>query len=130
MELIENSDFRLFATNGKWKWQTYVCLLKTETENGSLLFLVGKRYMVIDDCCFSKHAHLCRLCMTKAVQYSYTFSYKTHSSHTLFLSLFSFLLHMVHLFTFFTPLAFLSLDFSFTFPIFLSSSYSCFILCS
>ncbi len=30
MELMENSNFHLFAANGKWKWQT------SFTENGSL----------------------------------------------------------------------------------------------
>jgi hypothetical protein len=47
----------LFAANGKWKRQTSVCLLKMETENGSLLFLASKRLTVIDDCSSSKCAH-------------------------------------------------------------------------
>ncbi len=42
-EQTENSNFRLFAANG------------------SLFFLEGKRLTVIDDCCFSKRAHLCIL---------------------------------------------------------------------
>jgi hypothetical protein len=40
---MENSDCRLFAANGKQKRQTSVCLLQTETENGSLFSLVGKK---------------------------------------------------------------------------------------
>jgi hypothetical protein len=40
---MENSNFRLFATKGKWKRQTSLCLLQMETENGSLFSLVGKR---------------------------------------------------------------------------------------
>jgi hypothetical protein len=40
---MENGNFRLFAANGKRKWQTSVCLLQTETGNGSLFSLVGKR---------------------------------------------------------------------------------------
>ncbi len=32
---MENANFRLFAVNGKWK-------RKTETENGSLFYLVDK----------------------------------------------------------------------------------------
>jgi hypothetical protein len=43
MELTENGLFYLFAANGKHKRQASVCLLKIETENGSLFFLVGKR---------------------------------------------------------------------------------------
>jgi hypothetical protein len=43
MELTENGLFYLFAANGKHKRQASVCLLKKETENGSLFFLVGKR---------------------------------------------------------------------------------------
>jgi hypothetical protein len=33
MELTVKGNFRLFAGNGKQKWQTSICLLKTETEN-------------------------------------------------------------------------------------------------
>jgi hypothetical protein len=29
---MENVNFRLFDTNGKWKRQTSICLLQTETE--------------------------------------------------------------------------------------------------
>jgi hypothetical protein len=39
---MENGKFRSLSANGKWKWQTSVCLLQTETENGSLFSLVGK----------------------------------------------------------------------------------------
>ncbi len=46
------------GTNGKRKRHTSVCLLQTEMENGSLLFLARKLYTVINACCFSKHAHL------------------------------------------------------------------------
>ncbi len=38
---------------------TSVCLLQTETGNGSLFSLVSKREMVIDVCCVSKCARLC-----------------------------------------------------------------------
>ncbi len=60
----EKQFFRLFAVNRKQKRQTSVCLLKIVIENGSLLvcfsfFLVGKK-RVINDCCFSKWAHLWR----------------------------------------------------------------------
>jgi hypothetical protein len=41
-ELTENGKFCSFSANGKWKWQTSVCLLQTEKENGSLFSLVGK----------------------------------------------------------------------------------------
>jgi hypothetical protein len=41
-ELKENGNFHLFVANGKQKRQTSICLLQTETENGSLFFLVGK----------------------------------------------------------------------------------------
>ncbi len=51
---MENCNFSLFAAKGKWKWQTSNWLLQMETENRSLFSLV-------DDCCFSKHAHLCIL---------------------------------------------------------------------
>jgi hypothetical protein len=37
MELTENGNFRLYAANGRRKWQTSVSLLQTETEKGSLL---------------------------------------------------------------------------------------------
>jgi hypothetical protein len=40
---MENGNFRLFSANGKRKWQTSVCLLQTETENGRLFSLIGKR---------------------------------------------------------------------------------------
>jgi hypothetical protein len=40
MELMENSNFRLFAANGKRKWQTSVCFL--QTENLSLFALGAK----------------------------------------------------------------------------------------
>jgi hypothetical protein len=46
---MENGDLCLFAANGKRKWQTSICLLQMEKENGSLFSFVGKRYMVIDD---------------------------------------------------------------------------------
>jgi hypothetical protein len=39
----ENGSFLLFAANGKRKQQNAACLLQTETENGSLFFLVSKR---------------------------------------------------------------------------------------
>jgi hypothetical protein len=42
MDLTENGNFHLFATNGKWKQQTFVHLLQMETGNGSLFSLVGK----------------------------------------------------------------------------------------
>jgi hypothetical protein len=42
-ELMENSNFCSFAANRKWKQKTSVCLQQTETENGSLVSLVGKR---------------------------------------------------------------------------------------
>jgi hypothetical protein len=35
-----------------------VCLQQTETENGSLFSLVGKRQTTIDDSFFGKRAHL------------------------------------------------------------------------
>jgi hypothetical protein len=40
-ELTENGNFHFFAANGKWKQQASVCLLQTETGNGSLFSLVG-----------------------------------------------------------------------------------------
>ncbi len=57
--LTENGNFCLFAPNKKWKWQTSVCLLQTEMENGSVFSLVGKLLTFIGDCCFNKLAHLC-----------------------------------------------------------------------
>jgi hypothetical protein len=48
------ANFRLFAANGKREWQTSVCLLQTETENGSLFSLVCQT--LVNDCCFSKRA--------------------------------------------------------------------------
>jgi hypothetical protein len=51
---LRGNGLRLLAANGKWKWQTSVCLMPIETENGSLFFLVVKRQRVIDDCCFSQ----------------------------------------------------------------------------
>jgi hypothetical protein len=57
-ELTQNGNFCLFAANRKQKWQMSVFLLQTETENGSLFSLVVKGYTVINDCCFSKRAHL------------------------------------------------------------------------
>jgi hypothetical protein len=59
MELTENKNFHLLAANGKWKGLTFVCLLQTETENGSLFSLGSKQYTVIDDYCFKKHSLLC-----------------------------------------------------------------------
>jgi hypothetical protein len=41
MELTENSNFQLFAANGKRKRQTSVCLLQTETVNGRLFFFAA-----------------------------------------------------------------------------------------
>jgi hypothetical protein len=38
-------NFRLFAVNGKWKWQTSVCLLQTENGNGKLPFVCCKQKM-------------------------------------------------------------------------------------
>jgi hypothetical protein len=55
---MEKGNFRLYAANGKRKRQTSVCLLQTETENISFFSMVGKQQTVIDDCCFSKRAHL------------------------------------------------------------------------
>jgi hypothetical protein len=37
-----NGNFHLFVANKKRKWQTSICLLQTEMENGSLFSLVGK----------------------------------------------------------------------------------------
>jgi hypothetical protein len=99
-----------------------------------LLFLVGKCYgnrqFLFQQSCPST---VCLLCISQAKQRLYSICSPSAirlTPHTPFLALFSFLLHMVHLFTFFTLLAFLSLNFSFTFTLFLSSSYSFFILCS
>jgi hypothetical protein len=39
MKLTENGNFGLFAVNGKWKWQTFVCLLQTEAED----FFLGQQ---------------------------------------------------------------------------------------
>jgi hypothetical protein len=39
----ENAKVRFFATNGKWKGQTSVCLLQRETENEILFSLIGKQ---------------------------------------------------------------------------------------
>ncbi len=61
----ENGNFRLFATNGKRKRQTSSCLLKTETENRSLISLVSKRYAVIYHCCFSKRTIYAKLVYTR-----------------------------------------------------------------
>ncbi len=58
-ELTENFNIHLFAANRKRKRQTSVCLLQTETENGSLFSLVGKGQTVIGNYCFSKLAYLC-----------------------------------------------------------------------
>jgi hypothetical protein len=55
-ELMENGNFCLLVGNGKRKRQTSICLL--QTKNRSLFSLVSKRKTVIDDCCFSKIAHL------------------------------------------------------------------------
>ncbi len=48
-EPAENRNFRLFAAK--------------ENGNGSLFSLVGERQTVINDCCFSKRAHLCKIVM-------------------------------------------------------------------
>jgi hypothetical protein len=42
-ELTENSNFRLFAANGKRKQQTSVYLPQMEKKNRSLFSLLGKR---------------------------------------------------------------------------------------
>jgi hypothetical protein len=51
---MENGNLGLFDANEKRKWQTSVCLLLKEMENGSKFFLVSKRLTVINDFCFSK----------------------------------------------------------------------------
>jgi hypothetical protein len=40
MELIENSNFRLFSADGNRKWQTSVCLVQTENRR---LFFLGQQ---------------------------------------------------------------------------------------
>ncbi len=57
-ELKENGNFCLFSVNGKWKQQSFVYLLQTETENVRLFSLVTKWSTIINDCCFRKHSHL------------------------------------------------------------------------
>ncbi len=43
-EQTENSNFPFFAANGKRKRQTSICLLQTETENGSQkFFFLGRQ---------------------------------------------------------------------------------------
>ncbi len=42
-ELTENGNLHLFAAYRKRKRPTSVCLLQTETENGSLFSLVSKQ---------------------------------------------------------------------------------------
>jgi hypothetical protein len=41
-ELMKNGNFHLFAANKKWERQTSVCLLQTETGNGSLFSFIVK----------------------------------------------------------------------------------------
>jgi hypothetical protein len=62
-ELTENCNFCLFAANGKQKWR----LPQTQMENESLFFLDSKRLTVIDDCCFTKRAHLWFLCLKSGI---------------------------------------------------------------
>jgi hypothetical protein len=64
-ELTKNGNFRLFAANGKWKRQTSVGLLQTETESTEVCFpwsanYKGKYTIAV----FSKRAHLCLLDIT------------------------------------------------------------------
>jgi hypothetical protein len=33
-ELMESGNFGLFAANVKWKWQTSICFLQKEMDNG------------------------------------------------------------------------------------------------
>jgi hypothetical protein len=42
-EQMEHGNFHFFAANGKQKYQTSVCLLHIEMENGNLFSLVGKQ---------------------------------------------------------------------------------------
>ncbi len=52
----------------------YICIYG----NGSLFFLVGKRYTVIMDvCCFSKYAHLC---LTGQVPHSVVLYISSHKN--------------------------------------------------
>jgi hypothetical protein len=62
MKLSENGNFHLFAANGKWKWQTSICMVQIEMGNGSLFSPVGKQKTVIDDFCFSKCSYLLVCC--------------------------------------------------------------------
>jgi hypothetical protein len=57
-ELTENGKFRLFATNGKWKRYTSVCLLQKGNGKREFVFLDRQKINGIDDCCFVKPAHL------------------------------------------------------------------------
>jgi hypothetical protein len=58
------------------EWQTSVCLLQTEMENGSLFSLVGKQKPVIDDGCFRKRPnlllHYCTVACLAQLQYIHT----------------------------------------------------------
>jgi hypothetical protein len=63
-ELTENRtdgkrQLHLSAANKKTEGANFRLFLQMETENRSLFSLVCKWEMVIDDCCFSKRAHLC-----------------------------------------------------------------------
>ncbi len=77
------------GTNGKWQLLFVCCKLKTETanfrlfaanwnRNVSLFSLVNKRWIAIDNCCFSKRAYLCiqQTCLSM-----YTANAEYHSFH-------------------------------------------------
>ncbi len=52
-------QFPFVCFKQKMDTQTSVCFLQPETENRNLFTWVGQQYMVIDDSCFRKRAHLC-----------------------------------------------------------------------
>ncbi len=59
-----NGNFCLFAANGKWKWQTSVCLQHTEMKNGSLFsfgrqMINGNQQMLFQQTCTSMIYTLC-----------------------------------------------------------------------
>jgi hypothetical protein len=57
----ENAYFRFFGANGKWKWQTSVCSVQTETGNGKHKFVFCGRQTINGNrrLLFWKGAHLC-----------------------------------------------------------------------
>jgi hypothetical protein len=66
---------RLLFVAANRKRQTSFCLLKTETENDSLFPLSANDKTIINDCSFSKRAHLCFEVVLSVVEILYCILY-------------------------------------------------------